>query len=271
MQSTRISWRSSSAPTTDFYHGADIIAQSQGGNYSVVRVTATAVNRGSTGSFVNGQGSHTAAIDGYGHAQYSGTLPGGYATNQTRWDNGADIAIGHDGSGYMNGVTLRQTISGWWSNVQTASLGGFARIPKRPSPPSAPWFTEVLPTSVKVNWTFNGDQGGSAIDGYLLRYWPNAAGTGNYVDFSQQISGIQVVGGLTPGQEYRFVVYAHNGSADNNGYSEGSPGSVVRMLSGMWAKYEGIWRRTVPYVKVSGVWRVVSVFIKDQGVWKRGG
>ena len=270
MQTTRMSFRSG-APTTDFYHGADIIAQSQAGNYSVVRVSATAINRGSTGSYDNGQGSHTAAIDGYDHAQHWGTMPSGYGTGATRWDVTKDIGIPHDSAGFMGGVTLRQTISGWFNNVQAVALYGFARIPKRPTPPSTPWFTEILPTSVRVNWFFGGDQGGSPIDGYLLRYWPNAAGTGNYVDVSQQMSGSQVVTGLTPGKEYRFIVYAHNGSVENGGYSEGSGAAVVRTLSGMWVKYQSAWRRTVPYVKVAGVWRTVSVFIKDAGTWKRGG
>ena len=270
MQTTRMSFRSS-APTTDFYHGADIIAQSQSGNYSVFRVSATAINRGYTGSYDNGQGAHTAAIDGYGQAQRTGTMASGYGTGATRWDVAADIGIPHDGAGYMNGVTLRQTISGWFNNVQAVALYGFARIPKRPSPPSTPWFTNVLPTSVTVNWFFGGDQGGSAIDGYLLRYWPNAEGTGNYVDVSQQMSGTQVVTGLTPGKEYRFVVYAHNGSADANGYSVMSGAAVVRTLSGMWSRYQGTWRRTIPYVKVAGVWKAVSVFTKSGNTWKRGG
>lgn len=270
MQTTRISWRSG-APTTDFYEGADIIAQSLQGNYSVVRVSATAINRGSSSSFSNFNGAHTAAIDGYGQAQHNGTMPSGYATNQTRWDDWADIGVGHDANGYLGGVTLRQTVSGWFNNVQTAWLSGFARIPKRPDPPGTPYATEVLPTSMRLTWPGSPNDQGSAIYGYLLRRWDNAEGSGPITDsFENNLS--RVVTGLTPGKEYRFAVYARNSSDDGSaGYSSVSGAVVVRTLSGMWVKVSGVWHRAVPYLKVAGIWRTVSVFIKDGGIWHRGG
>lgn len=270
MQTTRMSFRSS-APTTDFYHGADIVAQSQSGNYSVVRVSATAINRGYSGSYDNGQGAHTAAIDGYGQAQRTGTMASGYGTNATRWDVSADVTVGHDAGGYMNGVTLRQTVSGWFSNVQAVVLSGFARIPKRPGPPTNVRVNTILPTSFVVDFAGPADHAGSSVDKYLVRYWPNAEGTGTYVNASEGPYGGRLVTGLTPGKQYRVVVYAHNGSADNGGYSEMSSAVVVRTLSGMWYKYQGTWRRTVPYVKVAGIWKPVAVFIKDAGTWHRGG
>lgn len=270
MQTTRMSFRSS-APTTDFYHGADIVAQSQSGNYSVVRVSATAINRGYSGSYDNNQGAHTAGIDGYGQAQRTGTMASGYGTNATRWDVTADVAIGHDAGGHMGGVTLRQTVSGWFNNVQAVALYGFARIPKRPGKPTGVSVRTVLPTSFVVDFTAPNDNGGSGVYEYLVRYWPNAEGTGNYVDASSGPYGGRLVSGLTPGKQYRVVVYARNSSADNNGYSEMSNAVVVRTLSGMWYKYQGVWRRGTPYVKVAGVWKAASVFIKSDGTWKRGG
>lgn len=271
MAQTRRLVYNSSAPSTEFAQGADIVAQSQAGNYSVVRVSATAWNRGSTGSYDNNGGTHTAAIDGYGQAQHTGTLGLGVPNGAVRWDAVVDVGVGHDGGGWMGGVTLRQTVSGWFNNVQTAYFGGFPRIPIKPSPAGTPTFSNVLPTSVQVSWAASGDNGGSGIDGYLVRYWPNAAGTGAYIDVSQQNNLTRLVTGLTPGQEYRFVIYAHNGAAGNNGYANGSPGAVVRTLSGMWVRVSGVWKRAVPYVKVAGVWKPVSVFIKASGSWKRGG
>lgn len=268
MQTTRISFRSG-APTTDYYHGADIVAQSPAGNYTVVRVSATAYNRGNSSSVSNYNGAHTAAIDGYaGAAQFAGKMASGYPTNALRWDTAVDIAVGHDAAGNMGGVTLRQTVSGWFSNVQTAYFGGFPRIPKRPSIPGTPVASDVLPTSLRLTWTASTDNAGSAIDGYLVRRWDNPEGTGSYVDsFENNLT--RVLTGLTPGKQYRFVVYAHNNSYDQ--YSVASTAIVVRTLSGMWTKWEGAWKRTVPFVKVAGVWRAVSVFVKDAGVWKRGG
>lgn len=270
MQTSRINFRSGT-PTTDFYLGADLVGQSASGNYSVIRVSITAVNRGGSGSYTNSSGSHTAGIDGYGQVQHNGTLPSGVGTGQTRWDETADIRVAHDGNGYLGGVTLRQSISGWFDNVQTTFLSGFPRITRRPSPPSKPRFSKILPTSVVVGWDFTGDQGGSSIDGYLVRYWSNAAGTGPYTDVSQNLTEPRTVSGLTPGKDYRFVVYAHNGSGDNNGYSNPSPAAVVRTLSGLWVKYQNEWRRVSPYIKVNGVWKPVTVFIKAANVWKRSG
>ena len=270
-QTRRITYNGSS-PSTEYGLGADMIAQSQAGNYSVIRVSATAINRGNTSSFKNDQGAHTAAADGYGQTQRTGTIPSGVGAGATRWDQSVDLNIGHDGDGYSAGVTLRQTISGWHSNVQATTFAGYPRIPKRPrSVPSTPTFDQVLPTSVRVTWSWSGDNGGQGITGYLLRYWPNAEGTGAYIDHSFANNGQRVVSGLTPGQQYRFIVYANNGTPDNGGYSNPSGAAVVRTLSGMWTKYLGVWRRTVPYVKVAGVWKTVSVFIKDAGIWKRGG
>lgn len=270
-QTTRIAF-SQTGPTTEYWEGADLVAQSQAGNYSVIRVSATAINRGNTSSYSGANGAHTAAVDGIGQTQRTGTQPSGVGTNATRWDQAVDLGVAHDGAGNSGGVTLRQTVTGWGAtNVQTAYLGGFPRIPKRPSPPGVPSFTNILPTSVTVYWSGSADNSGSGIDAYLLRYWPNAEGTGPYTDFSQVNDTSRIVTGLTPGQEYRFVVYAHNGSADNSGYSDSSGAAVVRTLSGMWAKWQGAWKRTVPFVKVAGEWKAVSVFIKDAGTWKRGG
>jgi len=269
-QTTRIAFTGSS-PSTVYAEGADLVAQSQAGNYSVIRVSATCWNgpSGSTGSFSNNQGAHTAAIDGVGQTQRTGTLPSGVPQNGLRWDQAVDLGVGHDAAGNQGGVTLRQTVSGWHNNVQTAYLGGFPRIPKKASPPGTPTFSSVLPTSVVVSWAGSADNGGAGIDSYLLRYWPNAEGTGAYTDVSQVNNTSRIVTGLTPGKQYRFVVYAHNGSAE--GYSSASGAAVVRTLSGMWTKYLGAWKRTVPYVKVAGVWTAISVFVKDAGVWKRGG
>lgn len=272
MQTIRLNFKSGS-PSTDFYHGADIVAQSQSGNYSVVRVSATAINRGNEGSYNSSPGSHSASIDGYGEARYDGGLPSGVGNGQARWDRVVDVAVSHDGNGNMGGVTLRQTVTGWFNNVQTTFLSGFPRITRtrRPSPTSKPTITDIQPTSLVVNWSFTGDQGGSPIDGYLVRYWPNAAGTGPYTDVSQNLTEPRLVTGLAPATQYRIVVYAHNGSDDNNGYSNPSAATVTRTSTGVWVMYQGEWHRALPFVKSNGVWKAASAFVKRTGNWRRTG
>jgi hypothetical protein len=274
MAQTRRITHNATAPTTEYGLGADIIAQSASGNYSVVRTSATCINRGGTTSFSNYAGYHTCSIDAIGSAPgYSGVLPSGVAANAVRWDNYSDLSVAHAADGNRGNVTLRQVVHGWhgstgYDNTQTTPFGGFPRIPKPASAPGTPVVSELLPTSMRLTWTASTDNGGSAIDGYLLRYWPNAEGTGPYTDVSLENNLTRVVTGLTPGLEYRFVVYAHNGSY--GAYSVASGAVVQRTISGMWAKYLGEWKRAVPFVKVAGIWRAVSVFIKDT-TWKRGG
>lgn len=269
MQTTRLNYRSS-APTTDFYMGADIVAQSESGNYSVVRVSAAAINRGGTSSYSNYQGSHTAAIDGEGQARFSGIMASGVALNATRWDVKADIQVSHNSDGTRGAVTLRQTISGWFSNVQTASLSGFPRISRRPSAPGTPVITPILGTNdFQAAWSPSTDNGDSPISAYLLRRWNNAEGTGAYIDHSANNTS-RVLSGLVPGNTYRFGVYARNASPDNNGYSVMSTARVITTLTYMWVKVSGVWRRAIPYVKVAGKWKRANVFTKSAGVWKRG-
>jgi len=165
---------------------------------------------------------------------------------------------------------MRLTYDGGGVNeMHTAWFDDFPRIPKRPSPPGAPSFSEVLPTSLRVTWVWSGDNAGSGIDGYLLRYWPNAEGSGPYIDHSFQNNNSRLVTGLIPGQQYRFRVYAHNGAADNSGYSNPSEDRVVRMLSGARVKYNNEYRYAVPFVKDAGAYKITMPFVKDLGVYKR--
>lgn len=269
MQTTRNTW-TSGAPTTQFYQGADIVAQSAAGNYSVVRMSLAAVNRGSSGSFSNYNGSQTGAIDGIGSMSKSGTLPAGVATGAERWDISKDITVPHAANGTRANVVLRHTIAGWFSNVETVAFGGFPRIPKPSSAPGTPVATEVLPTSLRLTWTAPTDNGGDTPYEYVIRRWDNPEGTGTYTDeYVVYATPTILLTGLTPGKEYRFAIYAHNTSY--GAFSPASSAIVVRTLSGLWVKWEGVYRRAIPYVKVLGVYKAISVFIKSGGEYKRGG
>ncbi|HEY9310236.1 MAG TPA: fibronectin type III domain-containing protein [Microbacterium sp.] len=144
----------------------------------------------------------------------------------------------HDGSGYRPGFASNAYMKVPHSNIGEGGSGDAwvdaPRIPKRPSPPGTPTFSEVTPTSVRVAWGGSGDNGGAGIDGYLLRFWPNAAGTGPYIDHSIQNNTSRVVTGLTPGGAYRFRVYAHNGSVDNGGFSNPSADGLITLPAGFY-------------------------------------
>lgn len=265
------------APSTQYYLYADLIGQNQAGNYSTIRVTVAAYNRGSTGSYSSYWGECYGYINGYGGSAYYSAqpfLPSGYGNGAQRFSVSADINVGHDANGNIGTLTLYMRINSADSSIGDhtvgGTFGGIPRIPKRPSSPGTPTFSNVMPQSVDVAWGGSGDNGGSGIDYYLLRRWDNAAATGGYTD--AVVYGLsRSVTGLTPGQEYSFGVYAHNGSADNGGYSNVSGISVVRMLSGARVKLGGVWRLAIPYVKVAGVWKLAMPFTKVSGIWKRTG
>lgn len=187
------------------------------------------------------------------------------------WKHVGTIAVTASGNvTWTIGDTGTQGVGG--PTTQTVWLNRTPPPPptKRPSPPGAPTFSEITPTSVKVTWGASTDNGGSPIDSYLLRYWPNAAGTGPYVDHSSRNDRSRVVTGLTPGNEYRFVVFAHNGSPDNSGFSNPSAAKVVRMAGIVWVRVSGTWRRALPYVRVNGVWKAALPYTRQNGTWKQG-
>lgn len=266
---------SHSYPSTRYYLEVDYAGQNWGGNYSTFHAYLRCDNTGS-GGYASAWGEQVGWIDGVTSFSHSGQpfLPS--QGNGQRWRDGPwVINVGHDGNGYLGGISGGMRVSSTDSDVNSAgtgyfSFGGIPRIPKRPSAPGTPTFSSVMPQSVTVSWTGSTDNAGSAIDHYLLRRWPNATATGGYTD--TVVYGTSVsVSGLTPGQEYSFVVYAHNGSADNGGYSNQSGLGVVRMLSGARVKLGGVWRLAIPYVKVAGVWKLAMPFTKVSGIWKRTG
>lgn len=171
-----------------------------------------------------------------------------------------------DASFWLAGQLTLVSLGTASANTGTRNL---PRISKPPAKVLNVRSSEVLPTSVRISWNASTDNGGSAIVGYLLRMWPNAAGTGNYTDISDENNLSRVVTGLTPGQEYRFAVFARNTSGHR--YSPQSDAHVVRTLSGMRVKVNGAWRLAVPYVKVNGAWKLAMPFLKVNGAWRRTG
>lgn len=177
--------------------------------------------------------------------------------------------IGHDGNGNLNiGISFSASEYPIFGSASAYGTLSADRLPRKPSPPGTPTFSNELPTSLTVSWTASTNNGGAAIDAYLLRYWPNAEGTGPYTDHSTSNNLSRSVTGLTPGQEYRFVVYAHNSSGENSGFSNPSGAAVVRMLAGVRIKVAGVWKMAMPYVKVAGVWKMALPYVKNGGSWK---
>jgi hypothetical protein len=121
---------------------------------------------------------------------------------------------------------------------------------------------------MKLSWTGSADNAGSGIDHYLLRRYETADGTGGYTDTTANNTA-RVISGLTPGKTYSWRVYAHNGSADNNGYSNASGLLVVATMAPARLKVNGAYSYAVPYVKLSGVYKIALPYVKISGVYKK--
>ena len=254
-------------------HDSSLQSQNWGGNFSTI-YTRTIVRKISGSGYAGSDGwwitNNSSAGDLGGQSGTSWSFKNGSNSGEW-WYLDRTFTVGHDGAGN----------AGYWTNAQArfgSSVGtspyaetgwrGLPRIPKRPSPPGTPQFTNVLPTSLTVSWAGSSDDAGSAVDAYLLRYWPNAEGTGPYTDHSQQLNTSRTVTGLQPGSWYRFRVYAHNGSADNGGYSNPSGDAVIRMLSGGRIRVAGVYKTALPYQKVSGQYKLVLPFVRTNGTYK---
>jgi hypothetical protein len=259
-----------SSPSTEFVTDADIVSQNQAGNYSTVYYWTGAVNQGGTSSFDanNGvQASYVAGIGGGGHA---GTIPSGVPFGATRWYDGPyAVNLAHDAAGNRGVDQVAQSISWSWNRTDYGTIGPYPRIPKPPSIPGRPVASNILPTSVTLTWAASTDNGGSAIDSYLLRRWTGTTATGPYVDVHNAFTLSFTDTGLQPGTNYTYAVYAHNGSA--GGYSPSSLGTTVKTLAPAHVRVAGIWKYAVPYVKVTGVWKQATPWVKVAGVWKQTG
>ena len=270
MQTTRIGPLDFLSPATRFWMGADWISQNGAGNYSTLRTTITAAvgPTGSTGSFSGGYGIQY-AWGPYGWLQYhegNPFLPSGYAANQTRWDEYADHTFYHDANGYLSGGVAfgmhieYSGVAGDWYG----SIGAPSRIPKKPSVPGNPTFSNITPTSATVSWTASADNGGSSIDGYLLRRreTPN----GSYVNLTQENNTSRSVV-LTPGKTYYYSVYAHNGSQDNGGYSDQTSQMPVSALSGAYVSDGTSWVPTAVFESDGTNWNARVIQVSDGSAW----
>lgn len=129
--------------------------------------------------------------------------------------------------------------------------------------PPTPWpvtFEEIAQTSVRAKFE-DGAYSGDILErqiGYGLS--PTTA-----TSFANDISGVNVVTGLSPGMTYYFWSRTRNAV----GWSAWSERSQITLIAGARVYVLGIWKRAVPYVRVGGVWKVAEPWVKVAGVWKK--
>lgn len=250
------------------------VSQDWGGNYTTFFGEVRYYGNG-YGSWVNDPQYWAANFGGY---QVSGswTIPYERRNDQytTLWSG--YFTRGHDGNGFASAFYCSASIDSNHSSIGDGSVGtteeAAPRIPKRPSEPGVPTFSEITPTSVRVSWGGSGDDRGSGIDGYLLRSWPgtpsNPGQTGGYTDHSIQNNTSRVVSGLSPGETRTWAIYAHNGAADNSGFSNVGPSAVFTTPAGIYVSDGSSWRATSAQVSTGSAWEVPFPQISDGAAWE---
>ncbi|MDQ7877378.1 fibronectin type III domain-containing protein [Microbacterium sp. QXD-8] len=218
------------------------------------------------GSWTNSTCSWSASIGGVG---YGGnfTIPSNTA-GQSRIVGSGSTWHGHDANGYRPGFPSSAFISVPHSNIGSGGSGDAwvdaPRIPVRPSAPGQPTFSELGPTSVRVSWPASADNGGQAINGYLLRRRSSAPADGpGYIDVSAEANTSRLVTGLTPGQIQFFTVYAYNG----RGYSPKSLDSSITTLSGGRVGKDGAYPSAQLFVGKDGAYPTAESRVGKDGAF----
>lgn len=195
------------------------------------------------------------------------TLGGGAASGTFNISGNQEVVV------WSGNVTSTANMSLWMGSTGTSGLGGPAQVNATisratiPDPPYNVNATNIGPTNANITFYGPGNNGGAAIDYYLVRLSKNnppwAAPYSDQVNYN----GNAPFTGLEPGTTYYACVYAHNGV----GYSNPSGVISFRTLGPMRVRIGGIWKYAIPYIKVSGIWKMATPFVKRAGVWKKTG
>jgi Fibronectin type III domain len=203
------------------------------------------------------------AITSYVVTYWPNTAGTGTPLTADAYDTTLDLTGLTPGSGYRFVVAAVNDV-GTGPNSSPVTI----TLTSSPTAPSAPTFTNKLPTSVTVSWTAPSSSGGVALTGYKLRVYEGTDTSGSYTDINITGSTTSTsVASLSPGQFYTFQVFAVNGSDDNGGLSDPSPASTLQMMAGAWIRDAGTWKIAVPYVRVNGNWKLAVPYIRHGGTW----
>ena len=158
-----------------------VSSQNWGGNYSKIYYRTFVHKNAGSGYWggnwwvrTNSNIGEVASASGGSHDFRNGSNTGDWMYNEGYFN------VGHDSDGNGKWWTSGAAYFNSIGSTGEASTGWRypARIPKRPSQPGTPQFTDQFPTSVRVSWAGSTDNKGSAIDFYKLRWWVGKTATG---------------------------------------------------------------------------------------------
>ncbi|MBE7159553.1 MAG: fibronectin type III domain-containing protein [Rhodospirillales bacterium] len=258
------------SPTTDFYAYADVIGQEPNANYSVIRLTTQAINRGNTSSFFGNAGAMSSSIDDLGiNHVHSGNpfLPSGVGTNVQRWSDYEDYVIYHGADGFINGRSDFGVRLGVNYGSNQSNDGTTITIPRIPKPPiSSPTGLSVdsnTSTSLRYVFTFNGDDGGTGITSYTTQAATDA-GFSNVVKTVSTGGSPATLTGLAPSTTH----YIRSQAVNARGGGAWSTAITGKTLGGVKVPVSGTWTEAQVLVGINGVWVPCDVQVGVDGVWK---
>lgn len=207
----------------------------------------------------------------YIHVRFSDGYDGGSAIVERQLTYGIDP---YNGQYYWNAPAADEMVGPFnpgtkiyfWARTRNAvgwsgwSNRGEATTFRYPNAPKAVTFSDVTQVSVRTAFEDGANGGSDVVErqiGYGLDPDTPAA-------FAGDISGVNVLTGLSPGQTYYFWARTRN-AIDWSAWSERSQ---VTLIAGARVVYGGVWRRAVPYVRVGGIWKVARPWVKVAGEWK---
>ena len=227
---------------------------------SLSNATSTSLSASWAASSDNGG----ASITNYALRRYSGSSASGAFVSDNANSLSRTVSGLTPGATYTF-TTVAYNSVGWGAESGPRTI----TLSKRPDPPTGVAALDVQSISLTIAWSAPGNTGGLPITNYLVRRWTGPSASGSYTDISVDASARSaLISGLSPGQEYTFVVYARTAATDNNGYSNASSAVTARTLAGVWVHVSGTWRLAVPYVRRNGIWTPAIPYVRSAGVWK---
>lgn len=235
--------------------GYSTIPDAPGTSHSSVTATSAFINV----TAPNNNGSTITAYETY--VLSNNAWPGAGGVVVASWNGGSGTASGLTRATQYFYTSRALNANGWsgWTAMKT-----FTTLQTTPTVPRTVTVTSVLPDGFTVNWIAPADNGGAAVDDYIV----DVSTSSTFATFDRFTLGstalTKAITGRTPGTAYYVRTFAHNAI----GWSPASGTVTVTTLTGLFFKVAGDWKRATLFFKVGGVWKPVNLYKKISGAWK---
>ena len=151
--------------------------------------------------------------------------------------------------------------------VRAGTMAGVYTYAMAPSEPTVLGATDITPTTVTTNFTWQGDDGGAGVNGFRLQFTddPNFVNNVRVIDTATGQNGVD---GLTPGTYYYYRVAAKNRVTDLQGtVGPWSLPATLRTLSGAYVGNGSSFATAEVYVGNGSAWVPALTYVGDGANW----